>query len=411
MLNKRIGILLVCLMVQCPLAMAGTTTPVMLQPGTPESSGVNIQELYGQLKELLGDVEGLSLKVVGGRIVLDGNLLTKAGYEKVAQVAAAYPETILNLTKLDRTELNRFVEHALAKEIGTDTVKVKVLGETAVLEGTVYDQADAIRINEFVKTRVPQVVNLIRLNDVMIETDVYFLQIDYTTNSDFGCNILEKLHIEGGGGIAGSGSAGADYEYNAHAETRAVVNALLGSGTAKILAQPHLSTKSGGEGTFHSGGQVYFSVAGINAGSLEKVDYGIILKVKPTIQGRDKIFNEISVEVSVPSAQPKSTFALEEFKTSSSVLCNVGDSILISGLAQTLASKFGERTPFLGDIPILKMFFGHEVAHEHKRELVVLITPRPVFSEKCTNPPLSAERKKLSLSLAPSANIPSKSEP
>ncbi|MEI8350809.1 MAG: type II and III secretion system protein, partial [bacterium] len=185
------------------------------------------------------------------------------------------------------------------------------------------------------------------------------------------------------------------FSFNVNATLSARINALVGSGNAKILAQPHLSTKSGGEGTFHSGGATYFSVSGINAGSLEKIEYGVLLKVKPTLQGRDRIMNEVSIEVSVPSAKPQGTFTLEKFETKSTAMCKVGESILLSGLVQSLSTQFKEKTPLLGDIPLLSMFFSSKVKQHENRELIVLISPKPIFPQADTSRPMSEGKEHL----------------
>ncbi len=53
----------------------------------------------------------------------------------------------------------------------------------------------------------------------------------------------------------------------------------------------------------------------------------------------------------------------------------------MSGLLQTLASRFKDKTPLLGDIPLLNAFFSHKTTQRENKELVVLITPTPVFPQ------------------------------
>lgn len=355
----------------------------------------DLQDLLSQIKELLSDVEGVDVKVVGSKIVLKGNVLTKSGYEKVAKVADAYSGVILNMAKLDRTEMSKYVEAAILRDIGSDSVTVRVNEDTAILEGIVYSEADAARAVEMAKLRVPVVKNLLRIQEVMIETDVHFVQIDTSSASDIGYNVLKNAGVNAGANLEGGSGKSPVFSFNVNATVSAKINALVGSGNAKILAQPHLSTKSGGEGTFHSGGATYFSVSGINAGTLEKIEYGVLLKVKPTLQGRDRIMNEVCIEVSVPSAKPQGTFTLEKFETRSTAMCKVGESILLSGLVQSLSTQFKEKTPLLGDIPLLSMFFSSKVKQKENRELIVLISPKPIFPQADTARPMSEANEHL----------------
>jgi pilus assembly protein CpaC len=356
----------------------------------------DLEGMAKQVRELLSNVEGIKITVVGGRVVLDGNLLTKSDYDRVKGVEAAYAGTILNLATLDRKDMNNLVAGAIKRDIGIDSVEVRVIGETATLEGVVYDEADAKRAVELAKLRVPTVVNLLRLEEIMIETDVYFVQVDSTKSEDMGYNILKTLGVEAEMSMSGGTEQDRVGAYSAKAGISARLNALVGSGAAKILAQPHLSTKSGGEGKFHSGGEEIFKVSGVNAGSLEKIPYGVLMKVKPTLRGRERIMSEVTIEVSVPSAGTQgSAFALDKFETTSMAMCKVGESIVISGLAQTLENRFKENTPFLGKIPIFNLFFAEKKELRKNRELVVLLTPKPVFPAPDTRPALSEEKKRL----------------
>lgn len=355
----------------------------------------DLQDMLGQIKELLSDVEGLEVKEVGSKIVLKGSVLTKSDYDRVMKVGEAYSGVILNMARLDRTEMSKFVEEAIIRDIGCDTVKVRVSEDTAVLEGVVYSEADLARAGEMARLRVPVVKNLLRVQDVMIETDVHFVQLDKASASDIGFNVLKNAGVGAKFELQGGTEKPTVNSFSVNANLSARINALVGAGSAKILAQPHLSTKSGGEGTFHSGGATYFAVSGINAGSLEKIEYGIILKVKPTLQGRDRIMNEVTIEVSVPSAKPQGTFSLEKFDTKSVAMCKVGESIMLSGLVQSLATQFKEKTPLLGDIPLLSMFFSNKQKSNENRELIVLISPKPVFPQTDNSPAFSQEREHL----------------
>ena len=99
--------------------------------------------------------------------------------------------------------------------------------------------------------------------------------------------------------------------------------------------------------------------------------------------------------MSVPSAKPQGTFSLEKFDTKSVAMCKVGESIMLSGLVQSLATQFKEKTPLLGDIPLLSMFFSNKQKSVESRELIVLISPKPVFPQADTSPAFSKEREHL----------------
>lgn len=343
-----------------------------------------------QVKELLSDVEGLELKTVGSKIVVKGNIVTKSGYDRAMKVIEAYSGVILNLTTFDQTHMSKYVEEAILRDIGLDTVSVSVKRDTAVLEGYVFSKGDFLRAEEMAKLRMPNVLNLLGLQEVMIETDVQFVSVSLNSNKSMGSNLLKGLNIGGSGGISGGAVS---YGVTGSSAT-AKINALVGEGSGTVLMQPHLSTKSGEEGTFHNGGETFFSVAGNVGGSLEKVQFGVLLKVQPTMQGRDSILNKITIEVSMPAAKSEGAISLDKFETTSTALCKVGESIVLSGLVQQLSSKFNEKTPGLGSVPLLKFFFSEKGSKNDKKELLVIVTPRPVFPKATPGQAFGEERRK-----------------
>ena len=102
--------------------------------------------------------------------------------------------------------------------------------------------------------------------------------------------------------------------------------------------------------------------------------------------------NEVTIEVSVPTSSSKGAFSLDKFETTSLAMCKVGESILISGLTQTLENRFKEKTPLLGSIPVLNLFFSESRKGSQNKELVVMLTPKPVFPRVSEAKPLSEDR-------------------
>jgi pilus assembly protein CpaC len=50
----------------------------------------DLQGIYDEIQQLLGEVEGLEVKLLGDKILFKGRILTKADSEKVRRIADAY---------------------------------------------------------------------------------------------------------------------------------------------------------------------------------------------------------------------------------------------------------------------------------------------------------------------------------
>ena len=378
----------------------------------------DLNETLVQVQDLLSDVEGLSIKTVGNKIVLEGQILTGADYDRVNKVSGMFPSTVVNLSTFDRTQMNKYVEQAIMKDIGIDTVTARVMGDTVVLDGVVFKADDQKRAEQVAKLRVANVVDLITVQEVMIETDLEFIDMSVDKNANMGYNVLDTVSATFGGNISGNGVAqgfpagsgtnnapssiigGLPITYGvvASATANAQIKADLGNGTAKVVAQPHISTKSGEEGDFQDGFTSYYQQPGQVGGpsSLVSVPYGVILKVKPTLVGQNRIMNQVSLNVSEPiSTAVGAVLSLDTFNTASTVLCNVGESMVLSGIVQQQSSYAKNGTPYLRTVPLLDLFFSNKVSDKSRDEFVILVTPQPVFPTAAGGQPFGEQHSHL----------------
>lgn len=355
----------------------------------------DLDESFEQIQKLLDPVEGVEIRRLGNRIVIDGTVLTESSLTRVLSIEQVYGGVVLNLVRMDNTELNSFIGDAIRRDIGLDGISVRVAGETVTLEGKVYDKKSMDRALELAKMRVDNVVNLLYIDEVMVETDIHFLQVKKSKSSDYGMNVLKEASFS----LTGNEAGGTDFDafgtWDINGTATIRINWLLGNGFATVMAKPSLSTKSGQKGTFHSGGESYFAVSGDTGGDLKKVEYGVILEVTPNLMGEDMVESEVSIEVSVPVASGLGEISLDKFKTTSTAVTKIGESVVISGLLQALENRFKERTPFLGHIPLLNIFFSERRKSVEETELVVVLTPRPVFKRAAKESPFNEDRIKM----------------
>jgi pilus assembly protein CpaC len=357
----------------------------------------DLNEMFDQVKQLLSDVEGLDISIMGNKILLKGKILTKSDNERVNKVVTAYSNLILNMSTFDASGMSHAYEQAILQEIGLDTITAKVMNDTVILEGVVYSLADKNRAEQIAALKMPSVKNMLTIQDVMIETDVQFVEVTGEKSKDMGFNVLDSFDAQlnataGPGGTGARGRIPVTFGATASAEAR--LKALINNSTAKIVDSTHLSTKNGDAGSFQSGSTAYFTVQGsLGAANLQSVDYGVILKVKPTLQGRDRVQNEVSIEVSLPTAVAGSTFAVQKYNTVCTSVCKVGESMVVSGLTQKLANYNSSKTPLLGDVPILNLFFSNKTSDKQRNEYVIIVTPQPIFPTAATGLPFGEQHK------------------
>lgn len=125
----------------------------------------DLGQLISQLEELLGDVEGLKIKTVGGTVMLDGEILLPKDMIRINRVIDAMRERdpkkittpIRNLTTIGKITMNILAER-IEREIGSPEITARVINNNILLEGTAESEPDADRAFEISKTYLPDIV-------------------------------------------------------------------------------------------------------------------------------------------------------------------------------------------------------------------------------------------------------------
>jgi Flp pilus assembly secretin CpaC len=346
----------------------------------------DLQGTNDQIKELLSDVPGLKIKCVGCKIVFEGMIKSQVDAEKIKKVEAAYPNAIIDLTSFVQPDMPEAVRTAILHDLherGLDLVTVQLVGDTAILDGVVYSAADLGQAVDTAKLRAINVKSLIRVQEVMIETDLQFVEVDQDAISSLGENLFDNNIVLQPVASVGVGRP----SLNLAATATYRINAALTAANCKSIYQEHISGASGQEVAFKQGRTMY--VAGLPA-----VPYGVIIKVKPTLQGKDGVMADLTMEVSTATSGPGQV-TTTEFRTGTSVMSKIGQTVVISGFAQALRSASDDKTPVLGDIPLLNFIFAGKSKSKSHKEAVLLLTTRPSFPEAATGPAFSAQSKSI----------------
>ena len=175
------------------------------------------------------------------------------------------------------------------------------------------------------------------------------------------------------------------------------------NGLAKILAEPTLTTLTGQEAEFLSGGEFPIPVPqGNNGGTtIEFKQYGVGLKFLPVVLSDGRI--NLKVNVSVSEITDTSSLILEnqdaslrtfvpslrQRSASATVELGDGQSMGLAGLLDDNLRESVTKFPGLGSVPVLGTLFRSNQYRKGQTELVILVTPhlaRPVAPGSVTLP-------------------------
>ena len=291
------------------------------------SSG-SARQIIDELEQLIGGIEGIEYREVGGAVWLEGEVLTERDLERIGKVLEGYPE-------------------------------VRSLVELSPITAEMMDRAAA----DAVKT---------------VQLDVTIMEIDRS--------LMRNLGVRWSSSI--SPQSVLPFEGSDIGPITGVIKDLLpsldmltSSGKARMLSRPTLITRSGQPAELFVGGEIPIPVAqGGGAISIEYKEYGVKLEFEPFVDSQDNIDTRIFVETSsLGGAAPGGGApGLITNRVSTTVFVGPGDSITLGGLIKSEDAQRIDKVPGLGNIPVLGNLFKSKSFVRNETELVIFATPRVV---------------------------------
>jgi pilus assembly protein CpaC len=291
------------------------------------SSG-SARQIIEELEQLLGGIEGIEYKQVGGTVWIEGEVLTQRDLDRINKVLESYPE-------------------------------VRSLVELSPMTQQLMDRAEA----ESVKT--------VQMDVTIMEVDK---QLARSLGVKWGSSIspISTLPFEGTniGPISG-----------VIENLLPSINMMTSTGKARVLAQPTLIAKSGQKAQLFVGGELPIPVAqGGGAVSIEYKEYGVKLEFEPNVDSQDNIDTAIFVEMSSlggPAPQGGAPGLISN-RVTTNVFVKTGESITLGGLVQASDAQNVDKVPGLGNIPVLGNLFKSKQFIRNQTEMLVFATPRVV---------------------------------
>jgi pilus assembly protein CpaC len=123
----------------------------------------DIGNVISQLEELLGDIEGIKIKAVGGTIFIDGEILLPKDMIRIMRVVDAMKDRdpkkkeipIRNTATISKITMNIIAER-IEREVNSPEISARVLNNNILLEGTADGDFEADRAVEIAKTYLPE---------------------------------------------------------------------------------------------------------------------------------------------------------------------------------------------------------------------------------------------------------------
>lgn len=294
----------------------------------------------------------------------------------------------------------------------TPGISARLVGERVVMEGR-YPNAEAAARLKTLAANFPQVLNLVPESpadadplqlDRMVQIDLRVVEVKKRA--------LDQLGIKWAGSANGPTFATNALGYSntpfrpetgfapvntAHpiatylglaTQITSALNFLEQNGDAWTLAEPRLSCRSGGSSEFLAGGEIPIPVGqGFGVVSVEYKKYGVMIEFKPVADANGNVDSHLLIEVSEPDTRNANGgfIAFTTNRTETQVALRQGEPLVISGLLRQKSDKSNDAIPGLGRLPFLSLLFGAREARTEQTELFVIATPRVITPDSPLN--------------------------
>ena len=161
----------------------------------------------------------------------------------------------------------------------------------------------------------------------------------------------------------------------------AQLNLQIQRGTARVLADPRITTLSGRTATIRAGDTIgILTTVGGGPGTytttqLQNFQTGVTLDITPIVTPENEVTVALHPVVNSLSGIINGVPQISTRDTQTTVHLKNDQTLVIGGLIQESAARTENKVPILGDLPLLGSFFRNNQSNTTRNELIIVVTP------------------------------------
>lgn len=333
---------------------------------------------------------------------------TPEDFQQMDQTADVLTTRVYRPNYVRAAELQTLIAPLLTTGIGKVTVSTPALMDIPASQtntgGDMLSGTDVVIVKDYerVLLQMDQLVQEVDCRPRQVLLDAMIISVKLSDENKFGINwqlLKHKANVRLGLGTppASAGSIG----FDDGGLTFGFVDDSLGNlivaletiGETNVVAAPRLLCLNKQRAEIQIGEQLgYVSTTVTETSSTQSIqflDVGTLLRLRPFISGDGSIRMEIHPELSTGTVEVDQGLTLpnkEVTQVTTNVMCQNGSTVIIGGLIREDLQTDVDQIPVLGNIPIAGALFRQRIDKTDRREILVLITPRlvdePVLSQE-----------------------------
>lgn len=367
----------------------------------------NLTKVAREIKALLADIEGIEIKIVNDKVVVDGQVLLPADMNRIYTVVSEYKGQATAFVTISPVAQKKIAE-IIEREINNPEISVKAVNDKFILEGAVGDPAEKQRAEIIAKTYVPDIVtkkgeadglvrprrsesviNLITVRAApppepgkIIQLVVHYVELQKDYTKGFRFQWTPTL----------SDDTGVKFNMGAREPGGGIITSLTGTitnllpklnwakehGHARILQSQSVIVQDGQPGTVKSLTRIPYQIIGPgNQPSTQFEEAGISSIIKPEVLGQNSDSLRLTVDFSLKSllSVTPSGPLVSNNTVQTVIVVRSGESAAIGGLVSNQSGTDYNKLPKdASENPILSLYASKSF-RRNQSQFVVFITP------------------------------------
>lgn len=366
-----------------------------------------LDKVVREIRALLGDIEGISIKVVNNRVVVDGQVLLPKDVTRIASVVSQFENQATSLVSLSPLAMKKIAEF-IARDINNPEIEVQAINDKIKLTGYAGDEDERVRAEIIAKMYLPDmfvdpneekagvkkrrpandgIINLIQVKErapgpppKMIQLVVHFVELNKEYGKSFKFQFTPE--IDDGSGMqfsAGSNGGGVVSQITGTiSNLLPKLNWAKSHGHARILESTSLIVQDGKQGSINQ--MTAYPVPtppapGATAPTFTSIRVGINSQITPVLLGERSGSVKMDMQFSVSNIVDFSNGIpiTSENNITTTVTVRDRQSAAIGGLIRN-SSTTAYNPPNGARNPIISLYASKQFQRKQS-QFVVFITP------------------------------------
>ncbi len=297
-------------------------------------------------------------------------------------------------------ELQTLIAPMLTPQIGVTTVsspaKVDIPASTTQTGGDDFAGGEVLLVRDYeaVLRQIDEIVVEVDQRPQQVAIEAMILSVNLKDTNKLGVNFevlrdKNNVRLVTGSPLANLASinvanGGLNFGF-LDGSLAAFIDALETVGDTNVIAAPRLMCLNKQRAEILIGDQKGFvsttQTETATTQTVEFLDVGTQLRIRPFISSDGMIRMEVHPELSTGDVQLVGTFALPNktvTQVTTNIMCYDGCTVILGGLIREDLATSASQIPFVGSLPVIGTAFRRKTDTTTRNELIVLITPRIV---------------------------------